>query len=695
MAVTGAVVVAPGVASAATQTVNLNFSGSGSATSIVSAIAVCDTCVPDIFYSGFDSFNNSGGAGVQATIQAQASWTNPAPVGLQYTQSNLRHGATLDLADTLTAAAGSVTVNYSASAAAGLFGTDLGGMDESCAQVTVAASTCNDWHIDPGKNISVGPITDSDTFACTMPLPGESPRNCSNTKTIPLLNESLFGLASLEVDLVLDETVTVTGSGISSLRIASVSGGPTIPNNPITFNGTSPSTVLDPIPISCSLPAGNDLLYSLTSNGYTAEPATYTGDVKFKVSASVLGLGGSFTTPALFSSSGADLGPIAMSAPDQQVDLGPVLKNNIPPTVNPGGPYSGNEGSPISFDATGSTDPCGLANLTFVWNFSDGGVAYGPQPQHTFEAPGTYSGLLTATDADGVSATATFSVDVANVAPVVDAGPNMSSEWGLPVTLNGQAHDPGTLDNPLTYTWTFGDGSPSASGGASVTHAYAVPGLYTASLQACDPENACTPSSTQVTVNPRGTVLSYTGVTSSDVTDPAQLSASLIDDHGAPAVGRTVSFFADGSATPFASAATDAAGTATMAFPFPTGSVGMHTVVASFAGDSFYNPSQFSVSFSVSKDGTILKYTSATSSSPSKALPLSATLTDDTGRGLSGLTVTFSLGAQGCTAATNASGVASCTIPKLTQKPGNYTLQTAFAGSGDYLPSSVSTGFKI
>ena len=90
-------------------------------------------------------------------------------------------------------------------------------------------------------------------------------------------------------------------------------------------------------------------------------------------------------------------------------------------------PLLGNEGSPIIFDGSASSSICGFPTLQ--WNFSDGGVADGVAPQHTFEAPGTYSGLLTATDATGLTATTTFSVGVANLPPVVDAGPNVSTEW--------------------------------------------------------------------------------------------------------------------------------------------------------------------------------------------------------------------------------------------------------------------------
>jgi hypothetical protein len=99
-----------------------------------------------------------------------------------------------------------------------------------------------------------------------------------------------------------------------------------------------------------------------------------------------------------------------------------------------------------------------------------------------------------------------------------------------------------------------------------------------------------------------------------------------------------------------------------------------HTILAQFAGDSLYTLSQFTVSFSVTKDGT---------------------LTDDMGRPVAGKTVTFTLGTQGCTGTTNSVGVASCTIAKVTQKPGNYFPTVSFAGNGDYLASSANLAARI
>jgi len=584
----------PGRAAAATQTVNPTFSGSGSNTDILSAIAVCDECAPDAFFNDPTGFLQTWGLGASGTIQAQASWSNPSSIDMNYSAGLIRHGQTVDLADTLTPGTGTVTINYSASAEVGLFGSPQTG-SLSCAAVAVSNADCNGW-LPTTDTLSVGPITDSDSFSCQMPLPGESPRHCTNTKSITLWSGDLFDFASAEVDLILDEDVTVTGSGISSVRIAVISGGQAIPNNTLDFGGSSPSTVADPISISCSQPVGSDLQYSLTNLGYNAEPAIYTGDVKVKLSASVLGIGGSYTTPALVSTTGADLGPIAMSAPDQNADLGPVLPNNIPPGADSGGPYSGVEGSPVNFDGSGSSSVCGQSNLSLVWHFSDGGVAYGLHPQHTFEGPGVYSGELVVTDADGNSATSDFSVPIANLAPIANAGPDMSTEWGLPITLAGSAVDPGTNEQPfLSYSWNFGDGTPSASGGASAVHTYAAPGTYLATLTSCDPENACGSSTMHVVVTQRGTTLTYTGPNKSTPSKNVVLSASVVDDHGQPVAGRVVSFTLGSQSI---NATTNASGVASATIKLNQHQ-GVYTVSAAFAGDSKYTGSSNSQSFSI------------------------------------------------------------------------------------------------
>ena len=81
----------------------------------------------------------------------------------------------------------------------------------------------------------------------------------------------------------------------------------------------------------------------------------------------------------------------------------------------------------------------------------------------------------------------------------------------------------------------------------------------------------------------------------------------------------------------------------------------------------------------------------------SLAVVLTAKLTDDEGNAIGAKLITFTLGTQGCSATTNASGIATCTIVKLTQKHGPYPLTSVFNGAADvnYNSASDTDIFKI
>lgn len=638
------------------------------------ASAATTTLTSPTTVSGSQTLSSTGltvsGAGVVATFDlvTTAQWSQPAAIGTAFDPNLVRQGRTVSPSDSYTrpSGPGTMTVNWT-----------LDNLEVS-------------WE-------GIGPLDiGSPGFSATGPcalLAGGPDYSCDlSSSQVSLLDT--YPVPGPYVKLSLGANVLVSPQGLATLRSTTIGGLP----GPSAALMLGESPITDTLAIPCTAGAGDDVNYTLGT-------LSNTDGVDVDTSL-VFDVGAEFGAPPLdfpevdvsFATPTDDLGSVSgtmpMSAAGASFDLGNVLANNVPPVASAGGPYTGNEGSPITFDGSGSSSICGFPTLR--WDFSDGGVAFGESPQHTFEGPGTYSGLLTATDATGLVSTTTFSVMVADVPPVVDAGPSMSTEWGVPVTLNGSAFDPGTDQEPfLNYTWHFGDGASSGSGGASVSHVYSTPGTYTATLTACDPENLCATSPTEVVVGQHATVLSYTGSTSGDVTDQATVKASLIDDLGHPVVGRTVQFFADGSATSFASAATNAFGTASTTYAFPLGSVGPHSIVAKFAGDSLYVSSQTTAAFSVAKDGTVLTYTGPTSAKPSHAVVLTAALTDDAGRSLAGRSVSFTLGSQGCSATTNASGVATCTIAKLSQKSGSTTVNATFAGTADYLVSSSSKAFTI
>jgi hypothetical protein len=87
---------------------------------------------------------------------------------------------------------------------------------------------------------------------------------------------------------------------------------------------------------------------------------------------------------------------------------------NIPPVADIGGPYTGNEGSPITFNGSGSYDPDGTI-VDYSWDFGDGSPAVNgtATPTHTYTSAGTYTVTLNVTDDSGAIDTDTATVEVA------------------------------------------------------------------------------------------------------------------------------------------------------------------------------------------------------------------------------------------------------------------------------------------
>ena len=259
----------------------------------------------------------------------------------------------------------------------------------------------------------------------------------------------------------------------------------------------------------------------------------------------------------------------------------------------------------MSFDGSASSSVCGLGNASVVWHFSDGGVAFGLNPQHTFHGPGTYSGQLSITDGDGNVGTASFNVVIANLAPTANAGPDVGSEWGVPVALNGSALDPGTDEQPfLSYSWNFGDGSPSASGPRSVRDREAStlrPPRFRIAANARTAPRWSVPGGSRrggrphVVVVQRTSTTTYTGPNASNPSKNVTLTAQVVDDRGQPVAGRLV-VFTLGAQT--ISATTNASGIASATIKLNQ-KHGSYTVAASFAGDAKYVGSNGSQTFTI------------------------------------------------------------------------------------------------
>jgi len=74
-----------------------------------------------------------------------------------------------------------------------------------------------------------------------------------------------------------------------------------------------------------------------------------------------------------------------------------VVNVDHAPVANPGGPYTGCTGVPVTMNGSASSDPDGDP-LTFAWNFGDGNTGNGATPSHTYASQGTFVVTLTVTD---------------------------------------------------------------------------------------------------------------------------------------------------------------------------------------------------------------------------------------------------------------------------------------------------------
>lgn len=135
-------------------------------------------------------------------------------------------------------------------------------------------------------------------------------------------------------------------------------------------------------------------------------------------------------------------------------DSATVTISNVAPTADAGGPYSGDEGSDITF-AGGQSDPGISDTFTYYWDFGDGSSSAQQNPTHIYTDNAVYTAILTVTDKDGGSDSDTATVMVNNVAPLANAGGSYSGSEGTFLTFKASATDPGT--DTFIYEWDFDD----------------------------------------------------------------------------------------------------------------------------------------------------------------------------------------------------------------------------------------------
>jgi hypothetical protein len=186
------------------------------------------------------------------------------------------------------------------------------------------------------------------------------------------------------------------------------------------------------------------------------------------------------------------------------------------------------------------------------------------------------------------------------------------------------------------------------------------------------------------------TTLTYTGATSADFHDPANLSARLtLSGTSSPVAGQTVTFTIG---TQSCTGVTNASGVASCTIVLNQ-IPGPYTVTASFAGSGLFQASSASAPFTITKEETTTTYTGPKVIANGVNTTFSAVLKEDGVVPVPGRTITITLGTgattQTCNGTTDASGTATCTI-LVNQPLGAGTVAANFAGDAFYLPSSDS-----
>jgi hypothetical protein len=271
-----------------------------------------------------------------------------------------------------------------------------------------------------------------------------------------------------------------------------------------------------------------------------------------------------------------------------EIHITPV---NDAPTVALDQPSAIDEGAPAQTLVSHAADVDG-DTLTYGWIVTHPGdiLSFGPTAELTADdGPSVVHVNVFVDDGQGGSATTGADVTVNNVAPVPEAGADLTAMWRIPALLIGSGSDPSTADAAsLSPSWDFGDGDPAAPA-ISVEHAWNEPGTYRATLSVWDKDGAGVFDRTTVTVVRRPARLVYAGpqtATAPWATLYARIS-DLADRHTERLGGHRLTI-AIGSRS--CTASSNSGGLAMCAINI-TGLPPRQTpVTVTFAGDELYTP---------------------------------------------------------------------------------------------------------
>ena len=218
-------------------------------------------------------------------------------------------------------------------------------------------------------------------------------------------------------------------------------------------------------------------------------------------------------------------------------DTATFTVNNVTPTINSvtnTGPVA--EASPVTVTVS-ATDPGSGTDLLYSFDW-DGNGSFGDpgdiEDQTSNQASYTWldDGIrdVTIRVSDGTaSVTATTTITVNNVAPIVYAGPDDRVYEGETVNFSGVFTD--TTADTHEIVWDFGDGA-SITGVLTPTHVYSEPADYTVTLTVTDDDSGVGSDVMTMTVQNLAPTADAGGPYTGTAGIPVTMSASASSDPG-------------------------------------------------------------------------------------------------------------------------------------------------------------------
>jgi PKD repeat protein len=260
-------------------------------------------------------------------------------------------------------------------------------------------------------------------------------------------------------------------------------GGPYAADANVTFNGTGSSDPDNNLPLTYAWTFGDG-----TTGSGVSPTKTYTTNGTYTATLVVTDALGLASAPASTSVTIANVAPAVNAGADASLVLGAAFQLGASFT-DPGAPADAPWGWTIAW-GDGTTQSGSAA--------SPGAIS----ASYTYAAAGTYAAQVSVTDKDGDTGS-----DQATVTVLAAPPPNQppTARPGGPyaadaiVSFNGGTSSDPDNNLPLTYAWTFGDGT--TGNGVSPAKTYTTNGTYTATLVVTDALGlASAPASTSVTI---------------------------------------------------------------------------------------------------------------------------------------------------------------------------------------------------